>query len=165
MYNLCMMKRLVICAVAASLLAGCTRSREIERELSIVDVNSGWYDAGVVEAGMNKLVPSISLRLRNTSPSEISSVQMMAIFRRVNEEEAWGEHYIRAIDREGLPGGGTGDPLVLRSERGYTSEQTRAQMLKNRDFVDAKVEIFGRHGSRTWVRLGEYEIERQLLTE
>jgi hypothetical protein len=165
MYNLGMVKRLVIGVVFALLVAGCTRSRDIERELSIVDVNSGWYDAGVVEGGMNKLVPSISLRLHNVSPSEISSVRMMAIFRRVDEEEAWGEHYIRAIGSEGLPGGETGEALVLRSERGYTSEQSRAQMLKNRDFVDARVEIFGRHGSRTWVRLGEYQIERQLLTE
>ena len=38
-------------------------------------------------------------------------------------------------------------------------------MLQNREFVDAKVEIFGKHGSRLWVKLGEFTIDRQLLTE
>jgi hypothetical protein len=37
-------------------------------------------------------------------------------------------------------------------------------MLQNRDFVDAKVEVFGKHGSRTWVKMGEFPIERHLLT-
>jgi len=27
------------------------------------------------------------------------------------------------------------------------------------------VEIFGKHGSRTWQKLGEYQIDRQLLTQ
>jgi hypothetical protein len=38
-------------------------------------------------------------------------------------------------------------------------------MLQNREFVDAKVDIFGKQGSRTWVKLGEFQIARQLLTE
>ena len=38
-------------------------------------------------------------------------------------------------------------------------------MLQNREFVDAKVDVFGKHGSRTWVKMGEFTIERQLLTE
>jgi hypothetical protein len=27
------------------------------------------------------------------------------------------------------------------------------------------VQVFGKHGSRTWVKMGEYQIDRQLLTE
>jgi hypothetical protein len=38
-------------------------------------------------------------------------------------------------------------------------------MLQNKEFVDARVEIFGKHGSRNWVKMGEYPIDRQLLTE
>jgi hypothetical protein len=37
-------------------------------------------------------------------------------------------------------------------------------MLKNSQFVDATVTIFGRHGSRTWVKIGEFPISRTLLT-
>ena len=58
-----------------------------------------------------------------------------------------------------------GGALVLRSTLGYTSSQSRAQMLQNREFVDAKVNVFGKHGSRTWIKIGEYTVDRQLLTE
>jgi hypothetical protein len=37
-------------------------------------------------------------------------------------------------------------------------------MLENRLFVDAKVEIFAKHGSRQWVKIAEYPIERRLIT-
>ena len=50
---------------------------------------------------------------------------------------------------------------VLRSERGYTGSQSRLQMLQNKEFVDARVEIFGKHGSRTWVKIGEYTTIRE----
>ena len=52
--------------------------------------------------------------------------------------------------------GAKGDELVLRSDRGYLGPQSRLQMLQNKEFVDARVEIFGKHGSRTWVKIGEY---------
>jgi len=71
-----------------------------------------------------------------------------------------------AIDRDGLPAGQTTPgSLVLRSNLGYTGTESRLQMLQNSNFVDAKVEIFGKHGSRTWQKLGEYMIDRQLLTQ
>jgi hypothetical protein len=36
-------------------------------------------------------------------------------------------------------------------------------MLQNREFVDAKVDVFGKHGSRTWVKMGEFQVDRQLV--
>jgi hypothetical protein len=38
-------------------------------------------------------------------------------------------------------------------------------MLQNREFVDANVTILGKHGRRTWTKMAEYQIDRQLLTE
>lgn len=156
--------RLALPLVAALLLAGCA-SREVEKDLRITDVQTGWYDAGIVESQKNRLVPSISLKLQNISQRDISSVQLNAVFRRVGEQEAWGDHFVQAIGPDGLAAGATGGSLVLRSSLGYTGTQPRLRMLQNREFVDAKVEIYGKHGSRTWVKLGEYPIERQLLTE
>ncbi|MBI4264079.1 MAG: hypothetical protein HY657_06875 [Acidobacteria bacterium] len=150
--------------MASLLLAGCA-SREVENDLRITDVHTGWYDAGIVEGNKNKLVPSIAFRFQNVSAEDIASVQVNAVFRRVGEQESWGEHFINAIDSDGLAAGATGGMLVLRSTRGYTGTQPRLQMLQNREFVDAKVEIYGKHGPRTWVRLAEYQIDRQLLTE
>lgn len=145
--------------------AGCSRNIEVEKALRVTDLHTGWYDAGIQADGKNKLVPSVSLRLQNVHGEPVRSVQINAIFRRVNEQEAWGEHFVRAIGPDGLPPGATGAPLVLRSNLGYTGTQPRMQMLQNREFIDAKVEIYGKQGSRTWVKLGEYTIDRQLLTQ
>jgi hypothetical protein len=163
MYNSRMVTRVLPCVVGALLLAGCG-SREIEKELKITDVRTGWYDAGIVNA-QNKLVPSISLKLQNLSQDEIDGVQINAIFKRVGENEMWGEHFVRAIGNDGLKGGATGGSLVLRSTLGYTGPESRAQMLQNSQFVDARVEIFGKHGRRNWVKMGEFPIERKLLTQ
>jgi hypothetical protein len=157
--------RLALPLAALVLLTAC-ESREVDKDLRIVNVHTGWYDAGVVEGTRhNKLVPSISIGLRNISDREIASVQLNAVFKRVGEETAWGEHFIRAIDTDGLPAGATEENIVLRSSLGYTGSQSRIQLLQNKEFVDARVEIFGKHGSRNWVKMGEYQIDRQLLTE
>jgi hypothetical protein len=158
------MTRLVLALTAALLVSSCGHDFDVEKVLTITDVHTGWYDAGIVE-GKNKLVPSISLKLQNISGEPVESVQVNAIFRRVGEPEAWGEHFVTAIDRTGIPPGQTGGSLVLRSNLGYTGPESRLQMLQNKQFVDAKVEIFGKHGSRTWQKLGEYQIDRQLLTQ
>lgn len=166
MYNAPMVRRnLLLCLALAALVAACTRSREVEKDLALIDVRTGWYDAGILETGENKLVPMVSLKLQNVSQEDIANVQLMAIFRRVGEQEAWGDHFVRAIDSSGLAPGASGDTFVLRSQRGYTSTEARLKMLENSNFVDVKVEIFGKHGSRTWVKMGEYPIDRQLLTE
>ncbi len=162
MYNRPMLNRLLVCVAAVALLAGCARSRDVQKDLKIIDVRTGWYDAGIVQ-GKNKLVPSISLKLQNVSQDDIANVQMNAIFRRVGEQEAWGEHFVRAVDANGLKAGRTGGEIVLRSSLGYTGEQPRAEMLQNSQFVDARVEIFGKHGSNTWAKMGEFPIERKLL--
>jgi len=158
-----MLTRLTFAALVVFLVAGC-RSREVEKDLTITDVHSGWYDAGIVD-GQNKLVPSITLKLRNISSEPISRVQINAVFRRVGEEQVWAAPFVRGIGPDGLAPGAEGDTLVLRSDRGYLGPQARLQMLQNREFVDAEVRIFGRHGSRNWVKMGEYTIDRQLLTE
>ena len=149
------------------LLATCLgcRGADAVTILEPTDVVTGWYDAGIVEGNMNKLVPSVSLRLRNKSDESVRSVQINAIFKRVNETEMWGEHFGWAVQREPLAPGGVTADLVLRSGLGYTGEQPRLQMLQNKEFVDAKVEIFLKQGSRVWAKLAEFPIERQLLTQ
>lgn len=162
------MRRLsaLLAALVLTLTAAACSSIEIEKVLVISDVHTGWYDAGVQPGGKNKLVPSISFHLKNQGGEPVSGVQMNAIFRRVNESEAWGEHFVKAIGpKPPLAPGATSGLVVLRSNLGYTGDQARSTMLKHRDFVDAKVEIFAKHGRRTWVKLGEYPIARDLLTQ
>lgn len=153
---------LVLAALAG--LAGCRQSVDPVAVLEPVDVVTGWFDAGIVEGGKNKLVPSVSLKLRNKSADAVRSIQINAIFRRVGETEMWGEHFGWAVQRDGLPPGEVTKELVLQSALGYTSETPRLQMLQNSQFVDAKVELFLKQGSQVWAKLAEYPIQRQLLT-
>jgi hypothetical protein len=157
-------RRLPICLTAALLLPGCVRNRDVNADLRITDVRTGWYDAGI-EGGLNKLVPSVTLRLENVSQEEISRVELWALFYRGDNPDSWGEHYVRAIDRHGLAPGRRAQELVLRSPRGYTGSESRLKMLENKAFVDARVVIRGKHGSLTWVKMAEFPIERQLLVD
>ena len=154
----------VFVLLPTGLQLACSRSRDVSKDLKIVDARTGWYDAGIVQ-GKNKIVPSIAFRLQNVSQEEIARVQVNAIFHRINEKEPWGDYYAPAIGSEGLQPSATGNELVLRGTLGYTSpDQSRAEILADHRFVDVKVEVFGKHGSRTWVKMGEFPIERKLLT-
>ena len=157
--------RISLLLLLAVALSNCNRGVDPVTVLEPIDVVTGWYDAGIVEGNQNKLVPSVSLKLRNKSQEPVRSIQINAIFRRVNEAEMWGDHYGWAVHRDPLEPGAATQDLVLRSGLGYTGPEPRLQMLQNSQFVDAKVEIFLRQGSRVWAKLAEFPIERQLLTQ
>lgn len=155
------------CGVALILLASvsCGASTDAIKALEPLDVVTGWYDDGIVEGGKNKLVPSVTMKLRNKSDKPLKSIQINAIFRRVGEQEMWGEYFGWAVPRDpALPPGGVTNTLVMRSTLGYTGEQPRMQMLQNSQFVDAKVEIYLKQGSKVLAKLAEYPIQRQLIT-
>ena len=157
---------LFTCLWLAATLAGACAGKpvDLKKDLEVTDVVTGWFDAGIV-GGKNKLVPSISFRLKNVSSEPIASVQVMLTFRQVTDKDVeWGSAFARGIGPEGLQPGATTAPIVLRSERGYTSEAPRAQMLQHRLFVDTNVLLFGRYGAQTPVKLGEYLVKRILLT-
>lgn len=159
--------RIAIVLALASLLgatAACRKSIDPVAVLEPVDVVTGWFDAGIVEGGKNKLVPSVSLKLRNKGADAVRSVQINAIFRRVGEAEMWGEHFGWAIQRDELAPGAVTSEMVLQSALGYTGDQPRLQMLQNSQFVDAKVELYLKQGSQVWAKFAEYPIQRQLLT-
>ena len=154
-----------VAGVTALSSYGCGASVEAVAALEPVDVVTGWFDEGILEDGKNKLVPSVTLKLRNKTDQQLKSIQINAIFRRVGEQEMWGEYFGWAIPREPvLAAGAETGPLVMRSTLGYTGVQPRMQMLQNKEFVDTKVEIFVKRGSKVWAKLAEYPIDRQLLT-
>jgi hypothetical protein len=154
----------MLAALAVVFAAGCNRV-DPTTVLEPTEVFTGWYDTGIQPDGKNKLVPSISLKLRNKSGEPVRSVQINAVFRRVGEPEMWGEHFGWAIQRDPLAPGASTDQLVLRSQLGYTGDEPRARMLQNKEFVDAKVEIFLKQGSQVWAKLAEFQVARQLLTK
>src|SRR5262245_40828152 len=153
---------LVLLAAVSAACGGHTV--DLSKNLQGVQPASGWEDAGIVN-GMNKLVPSVSFQLKNTSDQKLVSLQVNALFRRVTEKEEWGSRFISASSSDGLSPGASTDTLVLSSPQGYTGTEARLDILKNSQFVDAKVEVFAKYGSTQWTRLGEFPIARQLITK
>ncbi len=144
---------------------GCAPTVDLTTGLELQDVSTGWFDAGIVN-GQNKLVPSLTARVKNRSDQKLVSLQINAVFRRVTEKDEWGTALVIAAGSEGLPPGAVTRPLDVRSPRGYTgSDQSRQEMLHNSHFVDAKVELFAKYGSVQWKRIGEYPIARTLITK
>lgn len=152
--------RLVLLAATAS-IGACGPTVDVSKALQVSEVTTGWHDAGVVE-GKNKLVPSIAFKLTNTSTEPLAALQVNAIFRRMGETEEWGSGWV-AVTKSGALGPGEATPLLtVNSQRGYTGTESRQDLLKNRNFVDARVEIFAKYGSAQWKRVSELQVDRQL---
>jgi hypothetical protein len=143
--------------------AACGPTVDLTTGLEIEVNDTGWFDAGIVQ-GQNKLVPAARVTVKNLSDQPLVQLQLNAQFKRVTDPEEWGYAFMTAAGSNGLAPGATAGPFLLKSEHGYTgSDQSRQDMLKNTQFVDAKVLIFAKYGSIQWVRKGEHQIKRQLI--
>lgn len=143
--------------------SGCAQV-DLKTALEITDWSSGYHDAGVTDTGDNKLVPSVTFKLKNVSPESVTSVDMVVFF--------WGVEYdtpkeldeviVRVISSEGLAAGQTSEPVVVRSKQGFTTPYARAELFNHRQFRDVTAKLFVKRGGKI-VAFGEYTIERRLL--
>jgi len=152
----------MLCLVLAVGTAGCGPEVDVAKALELNVVNSGWFDAGIIN-GQNKLVPAVTLTIKNNSDQTLGLLQLNSLFRQANATEEWGSAFLTAAGSEGL-GPGASKTLTLKSNNGYTGTgETRQEMLGNSHFVDAKVEVFAKYGSTQWKKLGVYPVTRQLI--
>jgi hypothetical protein len=136
---------------------------DIAASVKAGDVTTGWFDAGIVD-GKNKLVPSASFTITNSSSSKISALHVFSVFRFVGETEELGSSSVVLRGNDALGPSSTSKPITVRAHWGLTGEQPRAQMLMHKEFRDARVEIFAKYGSGSYVKLIEVPVKRQLLT-
>jgi hypothetical protein len=143
-------------------LPACGPPLDLKQALEVTDVSSGWFDAGIVD-GKNKLVPSVTFRLKKKSDVSLSSVSLNLVFKQVGGEEHFDEVYVQSVDFKGEET----DPITVRATAGYTGDppQSRADMLTNSYFKDMEVQIFAKHASAQWVALHSMKIVRQVLTK
>jgi hypothetical protein len=142
----------------------CAPPVDLTKNLQVLDVSTGWFDAGIVN-GQNKLVPTLTFKLKNNSDQSLKVLQANVLFHRISDPNVeWGAGFLSVAGSEGLSPGATSNPLTVKSNLGYTgSDQTRQEILHNRAFVDATVQVFAKYGSAQWVKMGEYPVERRLL--
>src|SRR5262245_6611461 len=153
----------VVC-LAALATASCGPTIDLTKGLQVVDVSTGWWDAGIVN-GQNKLVPAVTFRFKNVSDQTLDVLQANVVFRRVTEDKEWGSAFVKITGTEGLAPGATSESQTVKSQLGYTGSESRQQMLENTQFVDAKIEIFAKYGSIQWQKVGEYPVPRTLIAK
>lgn len=161
------MRRLAAFACLALAGLACSPDIDLKTSARIQPVTTGWFDAGITEDGKNKLVPSVSFTMTNTGTKVYGPIQINCIFKRLGDQEEWSTVLVRGnvAGVNDLAPGVTSPPIVVRAPTGYTGIQPRADILQNKLFVDARVEVFGKAGSATWVKLADLPITRQLLTK
>ena len=142
--------------------AACGPTVDLTTGIEIDEISTGWLDAGIVD-GKNKVVPAVTFKLKNVSDQTLSTLQVNAIFRRVNSNEEWGDGFRTVAGSRGLLPGAATDSVTINAQLGYTGSDSHAAMLYHSQFVDAKVDLFAKYGSGQWARIGEYPIMRQLI--
>ena len=157
---------LILFVSLALVAAGCGGPAvDLKQGLKIDIVDSGWFDAGIVE-GKNKLVPTVSFTVKNVSGQKLVSLQMMASFFRVSDTSSeWGNNLLNVAGSEGLAPGATTPTLTIKSPLGYTGTDPRADMLKNAHFVDATVKLVAKYAATQWTHIREVPVERKLVTQ
>jgi len=144
---------------------GCGPKVDLSKGLQVTDVSTGWRDVGIVD-GLNKIVPTVSFSLKNVSDQSLSALDVNVNFYQGSDDKMWADATAKdAGGSGGLAAGGTSKLLTFDSSKGYTGSETRAEMLQNSHFVDARVQIAAKYGNTQWVRIGEYPITRQLITK
>lgn len=158
-----------VCALAALALsmgaAACSAPDvDIAKAVKVGQMTSGWFDVGIVD-GQNKLVPSASFTVVNTGTEKLSGLQVFAVFRFIGETEELGSGLVVLRGNDALAPGATSKPITMRANWGFSGLQPRAQMLMHSQFKDARVEVFAKLGPKPFVKIGEAQVARQLLTK
>lgn len=157
------------------LSAACGPSVDVKQVVHVVDISGGFHDAGIDDAGRNKIVPSVTFRLTKSTDAAVHPLSLNLLFKKVplagtpppagapsGTLEDWDEFYVQSVDFNG----NSTAPLTIRSKAGYTGDppMSRAEILTNHLFQDVVVIIFAKHSSGQWVQLAEYQLPRKLLT-
>ncbi|HEU4935555.1 MAG TPA: hypothetical protein VFT39_03810 [Vicinamibacterales bacterium] len=159
-----MIRRTTVVAfvVLASVASACGPQVDLKQAIQVTDVSSGWFDAGI-QNGKNKLVPTVTFKLKKNPEVRLSSISLNLTFKFVGSEDHADDVYLQSVPFDG----NETRPIVVRTQWGYTGDppQTRAEMLKHSQFRDMEAQIFAKQSSSQWVELQRAPIARQLLTQ
>lgn len=159
-----MIRRTTVVAlvVLSAVASACGPQVDLKQAIQVTDVSSGWFDAGI-QNGKNKLVPTVTFKLKKNPDVKLSSISLNLTFKFVGSEDHADDVYVQSVPFEG----NETKPIVVRTQWGYTGDapQTRAEMLKHSQFRDMEAQIFAKQSSSQWVELQRAPIARQLLTQ
>ena len=167
------MRILAPALLLALVSAGCSQPVDVKQVLQITDSSGGYFDAGIVE-GRNKLLPSVTFRLKKSTDNAVRPLSLNVSFKKLPPkgvavppgspaEVDWDETFIQSVPFDGNQTA----LLTIRPKAGYTGDppQSRADILKHTMFQDVRVHIFAKHSTSQWVEIGTFDIPRQVLAQ
>jgi len=166
------MRRLTYAIAAVlPLLAGCSKPVDLKQVLQVTDFSGGYHDAGIVE-GRNKIVPSISFRIKKSTEDGLRPLSVNIVFKQLPKPGTAtppgqpAENDFDEVFKQSVPfSGNETDLMTVRATAGYTGDppQSRADMLKHSLFQDMRVYVFAKHSSSQWVEIAHFDLPRQIL--
>lgn len=140
--------------------AGCGPQIDLAK-LEPTDILTGYYDDGV-QNGLNRLLPSVSFRLKNNADVPASEIQLTVSFWVDGDDGEKDSVEIQGVGSDAIAPGATGDPILVRSPHGYTLEQPRAELFTHSQFRDFTAKLFAKRNGKI-VPIGVIRIDRRIL--
>lgn len=167
------MRILAPAVLLAVLTAGCGKPVDLKQVLQVTDLTGGYHDAGIVD-GRNKLVPTLTLRLKKSTDDDIRPLSLNIVFKKLPKagtvvapgspaEEDWDEVFVQSVPFNGNQTA----PITIQTKAGYTGDppQSRADILTHSQFQDVRAHVFAKHSATQWVEIGTFDIPRQVLAQ
>jgi hypothetical protein len=141
--------------------------------LQVTDMSGGYFDAGVVE-GRNRIVPSITFRIKKSTDNRLRPLSLDVHFKQLPKPGTAvapgqpAENDFEVVYKQSVPfNGDQTDLLTVRATAGYAGDppQSRADLLKHSLFQDMRVHIFAKHSASQWVEVAQFDLPRQILTQ
>ena len=147
-------------AAALAAATACGPSVDLTK-IVVADTMTGWYDAGIKD-GLNKLVPSVSFRLKNDGTVPATEVVLSVVFWRDGDDGEWDGKEVRGLGSAPLQPGASSEPILVRAETGYTIEQPRSELFSHSMFRDVTARVIAKRDGKN-VRIAEIKIERRII--
>ena len=152
----------VALALLVSASAACGPGVDIKK-LSVVDVFSGYYDEGS-KNGLNRLVPSVTFRLKNDGENPANRVQLTVAFWVDDADGEWDGREVMGIGATPITAGQTTEPLLVRATVAYTLPPplARDDLFVHSMFKDVTARVIAKRDGKL-ERIGEVKIDRRIL--
>src|SRR5262245_28256871 len=109
--------------------AACGAYPDFKHDLKIVNVISGYHDAGITPDKQNKLVPSVTFQLKNEGTEAYNYIDLALDFWQVGDDGPKDSVVIPGIGGTALDPGQTSESITVHSNIGYTSPAARVDFF------------------------------------
>jgi hypothetical protein len=102
----------------------CSRAVDIKQTFKIIDLQGGYFDAGVVN-GKNKLIPTVLFRIEKNIDEAVRPVSVNVLFKKIvpDGEEEWDDVFLQRVE---FTEGNRTPALTVRPEAGVTGAEPRS---------------------------------------